>query len=100
MGVGGGGGEYVPQIGFGWTNGVALVLLQQLYAPAARSSSDSGLSEPEMLVVIFISVFVFLGIVALCLMHFLMPKKATSGTTSTTTPSVSMSNNPIHSTAV
>lgn len=27
VGVGGGGGEYVPQIGFGWTNGVALYLL-------------------------------------------------------------------------
>lgn len=27
MGVGGGGGEYVPQRGFGWTNGVLLELL-------------------------------------------------------------------------
>ena len=26
-GVGGGGGEYTPQVGFGWTNGVALALL-------------------------------------------------------------------------
>ena len=26
-GSGGGGGEYEPQVGFGWTNGVALVLL-------------------------------------------------------------------------
>lgn len=97
--MGGGGGEYVPQIGFGWTNGVALVLLQQLYTTSARSSSDDSLSEPEMLAVIFVSVFVFLGIVALCFMHFLMPKKAVSGT-STTSPSVSMSNNPIHTTAV
>mmetsp|Transcript_28963 Transcript_28963/g.48641 ORF Transcript_28963/g.48641 Transcript_28963/m.48641 type:complete len:265 (-) Transcript_28963:214-1008(-) len=31
VGVGGGGGEYVPQVGFGWSNAVALVLLQQLY---------------------------------------------------------------------
>ncbi len=31
-GVGGGGGEYVPQRGFGWTNGVALVLLDRLGA--------------------------------------------------------------------
>jgi alpha,alpha-trehalase len=29
-GSGGGGGEYSPQIGFGWTNGVALVLLAAL----------------------------------------------------------------------
>ena len=28
-GVGGGGGEYVPQVGFGWTNGVALDLLRK-----------------------------------------------------------------------
>ena len=27
QGVGGGGGEYAPQVGFGWTNGVALSLL-------------------------------------------------------------------------
>ena len=26
-GHGGGGGEYVPQLGFGWSNGVALMLL-------------------------------------------------------------------------
>ena len=26
----GGGGEYTPQVGFGWTNGVALVLLAAL----------------------------------------------------------------------
>jgi len=29
-GSGGGGGEYTPQVGFGWTNGVALVLLAAL----------------------------------------------------------------------
>jgi alpha,alpha-trehalase len=27
QGQGGGGGEYVPQVGFGWTNGVALSFL-------------------------------------------------------------------------
>ena len=30
VGHGGGGGEYVPQMGFGWTNGVALQLLAGL----------------------------------------------------------------------
>ncbi|KAJ1405834.1 hypothetical protein B484DRAFT_436853, partial [Ochromonadaceae sp. CCMP2298] len=29
VGVGGGGGEYVPQVGFGWSNAVALLLLKQ-----------------------------------------------------------------------
>eukprot|EP01033_Poteriospumella_lacustris_P001180 gene1179-858_t len=31
MGIGGGGGEYTPQIGFGWTNGVALILINDTY---------------------------------------------------------------------
>lgn len=31
----GGGGEYTPQIGFGWTNGVALVLLMRAHTPRA-----------------------------------------------------------------
>ena len=30
MGKGGGGGEYVPQIGFGWSNGVVFELLHSL----------------------------------------------------------------------
>lgn len=29
VGRGGGGGEYEPQVGFGWTNGCALVLLEK-----------------------------------------------------------------------
>ena len=33
LGDGGGGGEYVPQLGFGWTNGVALVFLNQSFIP-------------------------------------------------------------------
>lgn len=35
-GVGGGGGEYTPQIGFGWSNGVALVLLTRTTASATE----------------------------------------------------------------
>jgi alpha,alpha-trehalase len=31
FGVGGGGGEYVPQVGFGWSNGVVLSILNQSY---------------------------------------------------------------------
>jgi hypothetical protein len=43
----GGGGEYVPQAGFGWTNGVALVLLDEGYgsnepAPATTSTPSDG----------------------------------------------------------
>ena len=36
FGVGGGGGEYVPQTGFGWSNGVALSFLKTGYTPRAR----------------------------------------------------------------
>ena len=36
MGIGGGGGEYVPQKGFGWSNAVALILIQTQYKPAAQ----------------------------------------------------------------
>ena len=39
IGKGGGGGEYIPQVGFGWTNGVALVLLEKLYAQSTGSSN-------------------------------------------------------------
>ena len=45
VGVGGGGGEYVPQVGFGWSNAVALVLLAQLY-PALGTLSGSAVGAP------------------------------------------------------
>eukprot|EP00927_Polykrikos_kofoidii_P016530 TRINITY_DN17483_c0_g1_i2.p1 TRINITY_DN17483_c0_g1~~TRINITY_DN17483_c0_g1_i2.p1 ORF type:complete len:608 (+),score=108.87 TRINITY_DN17483_c0_g1_i2:174-1997(+) len=42
IGVGGSGGEYVPQIGFGWSNGAVLMFLRDfgpsLVAPSAQSS--------------------------------------------------------------
>lgn len=31
IGVGGGGGEYTPQLGFGWSNGVALSLIERFW---------------------------------------------------------------------
>jgi alpha,alpha-trehalase len=37
LGIGGGGGEYVPQIGFGWTNGVALLLINDTYRSNASN---------------------------------------------------------------
>lgn len=45
VGVGGGGGEYIPQIGFGWSNGVALVLLDQLYAQESTGTDDNSSSS-------------------------------------------------------
>lgn len=40
MGVGGGGGEYTPQVGFGWTNGVALVMLNWTYPDIQPVTAD------------------------------------------------------------
>eukprot|EP01034_Spumella_vulgaris_P021312 gene21312-27342_t len=60
VGVGGGGGEYVPQIGFGWSNAVALMLLNDLYptAPASSSSGDNSSNLPAWLVAIIVIIVV------------------------------------------
>jgi hypothetical protein len=47
---GGGGGEYIPQVGFGWTNGVALVMLNETYAvlpptPSAPNTAPSDVAR-------------------------------------------------------
>jgi hypothetical protein len=76
FGVGGGGGEYMPQIGFGWSNGVALLLLQAAYAGGGSSASKDGLTSAEVIVIASISVFVFLAVASLCWMHFFLPAKS------------------------
>ncbi|EZP50030.1 trehalase family glycosidase [Sphingomonas sp. RIT328] len=43
--TGGGGGEYVPQIGFGWTNGVTATFIDLLGLGAARSPDAAVLAE-------------------------------------------------------
>jgi hypothetical protein len=46
MGSGGGGGEYTPQIGFGWSNGVALVMLNSSsFSQSSSDDHDEGLSS-------------------------------------------------------
>lgn len=62
MGSGGGGGEYTPQIGFGWSNGVALVLLNSSSFSTSSDDHDEGLSS---LGISLISVAVVLAIVLL-----------------------------------
>jgi alpha,alpha-trehalase len=42
-GIGGGGGEYTPQVGFGWSNGVALSLLER-----AKSNGNSDISTMNL----------------------------------------------------
>lgn len=53
VGVGGGGGEYVPQKGFGWSNGVALYLLQYT-SPGGTSAVDDDEDELTLMVKILV----------------------------------------------
>jgi hypothetical protein len=66
VGVGGGGGEYVPQIGFGWSNAVALMLLNDLYPAAVSAPSDDGNGNPNtpawLVAIIVILVLGVLGV--------------------------------------
>lgn len=64
VGVGGGGGEYVPQIGFGWTNGVALVLLNTSFAMAESDSPGRHKfpSSTIYIVAVALSVVVCIGL--------------------------------------
>lgn len=56
VGVGGGGGEYKPQIGFGWSNGVALVLLNStILLPPDQSGSDAD-EQISILMIVMISI--------------------------------------------
>jgi hypothetical protein len=69
VGVGGGGGEYTPQIGFGWSNGVALVLLNStasIVDDDATDTSNGSNSNKNNAIIISVSVVcvvVFVSIV-------------------------------------
>lgn len=53
--MGGGGGEYVPQMGFGWTNGVALTLLKDTgSAISAGTDDDDEMSMTLKILVLFV----------------------------------------------
>jgi len=46
LGMSGGGGEYAPQLGFGWTNGVVLEFLNQwdyLYYKTSKYDNTTDL---------------------------------------------------------
>lgn len=67
IGVGGGGGEYTPQIGFGWSNGVSLVMLNYTYSENYQKNNsnddDDSLSEVS---IALISCGVILFVLLLC----------------------------------
>jgi hypothetical protein len=74
VGVGGGGGEYKPQVGFGWSNAVALLLLQETYQPSPdNDDSSSGLSDAGVLAIIFAGAFVAIAVVILVYFHVYYP---------------------------
>jgi hypothetical protein len=54
VGLGGGGGEYVPQVGFGWTNGVALVLLNSsiIFVPVNDDTQDTDKASTLLLILL------------------------------------------------
>eukprot|EP00605_Chrysophyceae_sp_TOSAG23-4_P000626 GSChrysophyteH1.ASY1.ANO1.705.1 assembled CDS len=66
LGKGGGGGEYVPQVGFGWTNAVALLMLQQNFGedePAAPVvTDDSRDTDNSFQWIVIIAVVIVAGI--------------------------------------
>jgi hypothetical protein len=72
VGVGGGGGEYVPQMGFGWSNGVALILLQDNSADSVSGSDDDDISVGIKVVVLIV---ILLTISILATMSYFMYKR-------------------------
>ena len=71
-GVPGGGGEYIIQSGFGWTNGVALDLINSYYAtqstpnpPSVTTSSSS--SSPYLWFISIIPLSLLITVTLLCL---------------------------------
>jgi hypothetical protein len=62
LGEGGDGGEYVPQTGFGWTNGLALYLLQEYKStpPSYTLGSIVFASLITLSIVVGILILVFL----------------------------------------
>jgi hypothetical protein len=81
VGVGGGGGEYTPQVGFGWSNAVALILLQQQYPFFMDDDSGGGgggLSSNAVTALVCAAVFVGMLIGVLLFFHVYAPVRTTA----------------------
>jgi hypothetical protein len=87
FGVGGGGGEYTPQIGFGWSNGVALVLINDTYTSFVSSpSSDSNADNTTLIIVLSVVIpVVVCGLMAVGVYFFFFMKGSSTGAGSTST---------------
>ncbi len=69
VGVGGGGGEYVPQVGFGWTNGVILSMIhtsKHLKCSSLGSSPESFFNSK----IFFYAQIVIIILTSLSLMYY------------------------------
>jgi hypothetical protein len=81
MGIGGGGGEYTPQIGFGWSNGVALVMLNtSSFKKSSDDESDGGLSTTNA-ILLSVGIVAAVGLLAGAIYYFVFrrPKKSSNG---------------------
>ena len=84
IGVGGGGGEYIPQIGFGWTNGVALVLLRQAYSTPINSNGGGNSSVSDAMIIVVSCLAGFIGVLSIVMLylHVYFPVQHSSSSTS------------------
>ena len=72
IGGGGGGGEYTPQVGFGWTNGVALLLISNFFPsnplpPSNPESDDDSTSNSYSYEVFYATMILFALAVLTCI---------------------------------
>ena len=82
IGVGGGGGEYIPQIGFGWTNGVALILLRQAYPTPINSNGGGNSSVSDAIIIVVSCLAGFIGVLGIVMvyLHVYFPVQDSSST--------------------
>jgi hypothetical protein len=70
IGVGGGGGEYKPQIGFGWSNGVALILLNNTYNNL-NSNNDDDIDESFWITALGTTLIIIISSIIIIFIYYL-----------------------------
>jgi hypothetical protein len=70
-GKGGGGGEYKPQTGFAWSNGVALILINDTYADyIIADSNGNNTDNTGVIIAVVLTVFFAFVIGVLAFLYF------------------------------